>query len=74
MTTAYSQTDSEALAYIKQVAILAVINKIVTWTEVDEFEFDVLKNVNGLEGLKPSSHEFIRKVEKFIEQCAERAC
>lgn len=75
MTTAYTQKDGAALAYIKQVATVAVIQKIVTWTEVDEFERDVLNNVKGIEGLQPSSHKFIYKVENFIQEFSKKkAC
>lgn len=68
MTTAYSLKDGTRLAYIKQVATLAVIENVVTWKELDDFEEDVLKNVKGIEGLQPSTLEFMHKVEDFITQ------
>lgn len=74
MTTAYSEKDSAELAYIKQVATVAVIRKAVTWKEVDEFENDVLENVKGMKGLKTSSQNFILKVKNFICQNSKRAC
>lgn len=71
---AYSQKDSAYLAYIKQVAMVAVIKKVVTWKDLDEYELDVLRNDKGMEGLAPSSKEFIKKIESFIAQYAGKAC
>lgn len=74
MTMAYSQRDSAYLAYIKQVAMVAVIKKVVTWKDLDEYELDVLRNNKGLDGLAPTSKEFIKKIENFMSQYADKAC
>lgn len=66
MTIAYSQHDSAYLVEIKQIARVAVMNKIVTWNETDAFEEDALLNKKGINGLSPASHEFIQKIENYI--------
>lgn len=74
MTIAYSENDSAYLVDIKQVARVAVMNKVVTWKETDAFEEDVLVNKKGIGGLSSDSLKFIQKIEEYIRSFQIKAC
>lgn len=74
MTLAYSQKESVYLFHIKQYSKLAALEHVVTWQEIDEFEKDVLHNEKGIQGLSQKSKDFIRRVERYMEQYKKKAC